>query len=123
VQRRLQAVGFNVDEMEPYEFAVRVDADGTLHRDDDGGVDVSLSIDAQTAYEYELMTEETYRDLIKRLEAQFQAAGWENLNLLGHHLLLSMNPDGKLKTGESGQPAAVVCNFELIRAARHAPSP
>jgi hypothetical protein len=36
---------------------------------------------------------------------------------------LSMNPDGKLKTGESGQPAAVVCNFELIRAARHAPWP
>ncbi|MGD0946042.1 MAG: hypothetical protein ABSA52_01320 [Candidatus Binatia bacterium] len=78
-------------------------------------MDVSLGIDAQTAYEYELITEETYRDLIKRLEAQFQAAGRENLNLLGHHLLLSMNPDGKLKTGKSGQPAAVVCNFELIR--------
>ena len=123
VQRRLQAVGFNVDEMEPYDFAVRVDADGTLHRDDDGEVDVSLSIDAQTAYEYELITEETYGELIKGLKAQFQAAGWENLNLLGHHLLLSMNPDGKLKTGESGQPAAVVCNFELIRAVRHAPSP
>jgi hypothetical protein len=34
-----------------------------------------------------------------------------------------MNPDGKLKTSESGQPAAVVCNFELIRATRHAPPP
>ncbi|MGD0946045.1 MAG: hypothetical protein ABSA52_01335 [Candidatus Binatia bacterium] len=123
VQRRLQAVGFNVDEMEPYEFAVRVDADGRLHRGDEGEVDVSLSIDAQTAYEYELITEETYRELIKGLEAQFQAAGWENLNLLGHHLLLSMNPDGKLKADESGQPVAVVCNFELIRATRHVPSP
>jgi len=116
VQRRLQAVGFNVDEMEPYEFAVPVGAEGTLRRGDDGAVDVHLCIDAQTAFEYELMTEETYRDLIKRLEAQFQAAGWENLNLLGHHLLLSMNPDGKLKTGEQGHPVAVVCNFELTRA-------
>jgi hypothetical protein len=39
-----------------------------------------------------------------------------------------MNPDGKLKAGESGQPAAVVCNFELIRALNRpgcssAPSP
>jgi hypothetical protein len=91
-------------------------------------ITVTTALSAQTAYEYELITEETYRDLIKRLEAQFQAAGLENLNLLGHHLLLSMNPDGKLKTGEHGQPAAVVCNFELIRALNRpgcfsAPSP
>ncbi len=116
VRRRLHAIGFNVDEMEPYEFAVSVRAEGTLHRTENGEVEISLCIDAQTAYDYELMSEETYRELIKQLEEKLKAAGWQQLSLVGHHLLLSMSPDGKLRLDERGRPALVVCNFELIRA-------
>jgi hypothetical protein len=36
--------------------------------------------------------------------------------MVGHHLLLSMNPDGRLKLDERGRSLLVVCNFELIRA-------
>jgi hypothetical protein len=114
-RQRLRAVGLAVDEIEPYEFAVAVRADGTLRRVENGEADVRLCIDAQTAYEYGLMNEEDYRDLIRRLEGKLAAAGWEQLNLAGHHLLLSMNPDGKLTLDEGGQLAVVVCNFELVR--------
>jgi hypothetical protein len=116
VRRRLHAIGFNVDEIEPYEFAVSVRAEGTLHRTESGEVEVSLCIDAQTAYEYELMSEETYRELIEQLEEKLRATGWEQLSMVGHHLLLSMNPDGRLKLDERGRSLLVVCNFELIRA-------
>ena len=114
VQRRLHAAGFNADGIEPYEFAVSVAADGSLQRRPDGEVDVSLCIDAQTAYERKLMTEEAYRDVVSRLNGKLRAGGWRMLNLVGHHLLLSMTPDGALTTDAHGQPSVVVCNFELI---------
>jgi hypothetical protein len=37
------------------------------------------------------------------------------LNLAGHHLLLSMNPDGKLKVTADDQLTVVLCSFELLR--------
>ncbi len=116
IRRRLQAVGFNAEEIEAYEFAVSLGADGRLHSDESGDVDVRLCVDAQTAYEYELLSERAYRDLIERLREKLEIAGWEMLNLEGHHLLLSMNPDGKLRAAGSGPLTVVVCSFELVHA-------
>ena len=70
VQRRLHAIGFNVDEIEPYEFAVsRSTRKGRCTAPRAERSTSASCIDAQTAYEYELMSEETYRELIEQLEA------------------------------------------------------
>ncbi len=122
VQDRLHAIGFMVKGIEPYEFAVSVAADGTLQRRDDGEVDVSLCIDAQTAYEHGLISEAAYRDLVTSLNGRLRAGGWRMLNLVGHHVLLSMTPDGELATDAHHQPSALLCNFELI-GAPHQPVP
>lgn len=116
VQRRLQAAGVRVQEIEPYEFAVPLGADGMPRRNGARALEVRLCIDAHTAYEYQLLSEERYRGFIVRLEERLKTAGWVALGLVGHHLLLSMDPDGNIRSDEHGMPAAVICNFELMRA-------
>ena len=116
VQRRLQAAEVRVEEIEPYEFAVPIGADGLPRRTATGAVDVRLCIDAHTAYEYQLLSEERYREFIACLQEHLRAAGWTSLNLAGHHLLLSIDADGHMRVDGHGRPAAVICNFELMRA-------
>lgn len=115
VRHRLHDLDLDAKGAEASEFAVSVRADGILRRDAERGIDVSLCIDAHTAHERRLLDDEAYQALLRRLEDRLGAAGSRMLNLAGHHLLLSMHPDGRINLDEHGQPAVVVCNFEFIR--------
>ncbi len=88
---------------------------GGLRRDDSGRLDVALSIDALTAYEYGLLDDERYRTVIEHLDARLHAVDCEKLNVSGTDLLLSMNPDGRFALDGHGEILATLCNFELIR--------
>ncbi|MBI5503275.1 MAG: hypothetical protein HY899_00625 [Deltaproteobacteria bacterium] len=115
VRSRLRDLDLGEKGDEASEFAVSVGEDGIVRRDAHRAIDVSLCVDAQTAYEHRLIGEQAYQSLLRRLEERLAIAGARMLNVAGHHLLLSMHPDGRLNLDEDGQPAVVVCNFEFIR--------
>lgn len=115
VRSRLQTIGVRADGIEEYEFVVSVQPDGALRRNENGGIDVRLCIDAQTAFEYGVLSEERYGELIDRVAERMRAAGWEHLTLVGHHLLLSMAAKGVLRVDEDQVPSVVLCNFECVR--------
>lgn len=96
------------------EFLVLVGRDG-IRRDNEGEAEIIFCIDALSAYEYRLLDETEYREAVGRLETKLRAVDCEKLNLTGKHLLLSMDPDGKFKSDDSGELAVTLCNFELIR--------
>ena len=114
-RRRLRSLGLADAALQDHECIVTIGEDGRLCRDRQGGVEVSLSIDALTAYDYGLLPAEEYRRLTARLDERLRAVDCEALDLAGNHLLLSMNPDGQLKTNEAGEIEVALCNFELIR--------
>ncbi len=115
VRQRLHDLGLDTKGEEASELAVSVAADGVLRRDANGVIDVSLCIDAQAACERGLLSARTYRSLVQRLEERLAAAGSQMLNVVGHHMLLSMHPDGTLNLDEHGMPTVVLCNFEFVR--------
>jgi len=113
--RRLHALGFDDTRVEDQEFVVIIDNEGGLRRDEAGKIDVTLSVDALTAFEYGLIDDGHYRNLIERLLQRLLTADCEKLNLGGNHLLLSMNPDGVFRVDRHGETKVVLCNFEFIR--------
>jgi len=115
VRSRLHGLVLDAKGEEPSEFAVSVEADGSLRRDESGAIDVSLCIDALSAYQHELLSEAGYRSLIERLQNRLEEHDSRMLNVAGHHLLLSIHPDGEFNLDEHGQPSVVLCNFEFLR--------
>ncbi len=113
--RRLRRIGLTDAALSDHECLVSLGKDGTVCRSPDGEVEISLCIDALTAYEYELLTEAAFRRLTARLDERLRAVDCEALDLAGNHLLLSMNPDGRLRSTETGDLEVSLCNFELIR--------
>jgi hypothetical protein len=92
---------------------LRFSEDMSFVRDEQGELDVTLCIDALTAYEAGLIEESVYRDLLHRVNGKLSLAGFEALDLTGNHLLLAMNPDGVLRTDNDGELEFTMCNFEL----------
>jgi hypothetical protein len=114
-RRRLRRLGLADAALADHECVVTIGEGGALCRDQEGGVEVTLGIDALTAYDYGLLTEDTYRRIATRLDERLRAVDCEALDLAGNHLLLSMDPDGRFKVNESGEFEVTLCNFELIR--------
>jgi hypothetical protein len=114
-QRRLAAIGIAGERLDDHEFVLSVTSSGMLRRDERGNLDVTLCMDALTAFECGLVDERQYRDLVERVRAKLAAVDCEALDLGGNHLLLSMDPDGQLRRDERGEPLVALCNFELIR--------
>ncbi len=112
--RRLAAAG--IEDTQLYEHAIIIpfDKQGAFRQDAHGELDVTFSMDALTVHEYGLLSERRYRDLIRGVKAELDAVRCEAINLSGNHLLLSMNPDGELKTNGAGQLQFTLCNFELL---------
>lgn len=115
VRGRLRRLGLKDAALQDHECFVRPGAEGGLRRDARGEVAVALTIDALTALEYELLGEESYQRLIRRLDEKLRAVDCEALDLAGYHLLLTMDPDGSFARNASGEIEVTVCNFELIR--------
>lgn len=112
---RLRELGINTEGLEDYELVMSVRDGETICRDLDGELDLRLCIDAQSTYEYGLLSEQAYAQLIQQLDARLRLAGWESLNLAAHHLLLSMTPRGILGCEHDGELHVVLCNFEFAR--------
>jgi hypothetical protein len=112
---RLRRTGFANAGLQEHECLLATSGDGTLVRDGRGEPEVLLGIDALTAYDYDLLPDEEYQRVIKRLDERLRAADCECLDLSGTHILLSMSPDGRFVRGATGEIATTLCNFELIR--------
>jgi hypothetical protein len=95
------------------EFVVCLDASGTPQREEHR-VRVVLSLDALTALEFGLIREDLYLAILRRLDERLRAVDCEKLDPNGRHLLLTVDPDGRVLRDASGEPHAVLCNFALI---------
>lgn len=88
------------------------------------GLDQDLCIDddhhltpisAFLAFHHRYISEEQYLSLLKRQAERLAAAGFEDLNLKGSHLILSLSEDRRLMLDDAGLPLVRMCNFELVR--------
>ena len=112
---RLAAIGVAEGDLDNSDFLLRFGEHGALRRDASGELDVTWCLSALRAYEYGLIPEDTYRDTVDRCQAKIRAAGCEALDLAGHHMLLSLNPDGVIARDEKGKFEITLCSFQLIR--------
>jgi len=115
IRRRLQAIGLADPIIDDYQLVLPFNDRGVLSRDGSGELEVIWCIDALTAYEFKLVGELFYRETVEREKARLDAVGCDAPNLGGNHLLLTMTPDGELKTDEKGEIQVSLCNFELLR--------
>jgi len=114
--RRLDAVGLAGYVTNDHELLLRFKPDGTaLRTDAEGNLEVTLAVNALSAFDVGLLTEAQYRELIEHQTDRLTGLGFEPLHLRGHHLLLAIHPDGTIKKDNHGQIDATLCNFELIQ--------
>jgi hypothetical protein len=113
-QARLRTQGID-ERLDESEFVVSVSEDGTLRRDSQGEIQVTLGLDALTALEFGRLTEARYRTLIHQLDEKLRAVDCEMLNLGGQHLLLSFSTDGRFVEDADGRVMVTLCNFEFVR--------
>jgi hypothetical protein len=73
------------------------------------------AIDALEAYRRGRITEETYMRVVQTATERLHAAGVQDLNLRGSHLLLSLDGADQLVTDQQGLPTVRICNFELLK--------
>jgi len=114
-RQRLNGLGLSNAIIDDYQFILLFDNNGVLLRNGSGEPEVVWSIDALTAYEYHLIDESLYRTIVEREKERLDAAGFDAANLGGNHLLLTMTPEGQIKTDDLGQLQVNLCNFELLR--------
>ena len=72
-------------------------------------------INALNAYRNHLISCEQYIEIIKRKKERLAAAGVEDLNLRGSHLLLSLDTNNALVLDKNGNPDVRICNFEFLK--------
>jgi len=113
--RRIHAIGLRTDGLDAREIVVLTAADGAPLATPDGDVEIRLAIDALTAYDFGLLGDAAYRDLVEDTAERLRAVDCEGLDPGGSHLLLSMTPDGRFASDERGRVVATLTNFELIR--------
>lgn len=72
-------------------------------------------ISAFLAFHHHYISEAEYMVLLERQADRLAAAGFEDLNFKGSHLVLSLSEDRCLLLDDSGLPLIRMCNFELVR--------
>jgi hypothetical protein len=115
IRSRLRDAGLADGRIDDSEFVVRAGSERSLIRTPGGDVDVTLCLDAVTAYACELLDDDAYRSIIAKLGRKLASADCEMLDMSGSHLLVSMDPDGRFARDEDGDVEVTLCNFELIR--------
>lgn len=118
-RRRMAAIGFTDETVQHTQFLLRFRSDGkSFARQEDGRLDLTFAVDAQRAYEHNLLSKAKYRKLVEAQRKRLLIEGYDPLDLHGDHILLALNPDGEFKRDESGQLEVAHCNFDLIRACK-----
>jgi hypothetical protein len=96
------------------EFVVALGPDeGPLR--EGGKLRLLFSLDALTAYDYGLLPEAEYLEVMQRTDERLRAADCEKLDPNGRHLLLTVDSDGRLLRDADGAARVVLCNLALIR--------
>ncbi len=113
-RERLARTPLPAESLAPHELVVPLDPDGRAQREA-GEPRVVFSLDALTAYEYGLLDEAAYLALLVRMAERLRAVDFEKLDATGRHLLLSVDPDGRLQPDPSGGPHVTLCGFSLLR--------
>jgi len=72
-------------------------------------------IDARQACAIGIIDARELEQIIERQRASLAAAGFEDVNLAGDHILLSYIPGGSIKRDETGQYELRHCNMEMVR--------
>jgi len=72
-------------------------------------------IDALAAYREGRLTQRNYVRVMRAVKQRLAAAGVEDLNLRGNHLLMSIDRQEQLALDEKGLPLVRICNFELLK--------
>ena len=112
---RLHRIGLRSEGLDSREIVLLQGADGTPLRTPEGEFELRMAIDALTAYDFGLLDDGAYRELVGRTAERLRAVDCEGLDPGGSHLLLSMDPDGRFGTDERGHVVATLSNLELIR--------
>jgi hypothetical protein len=73
------------------------------------------SVNVLQAYRSESISEKEYLAIMRRKKRRLRKVGVEDLNLHGHHLLISMTSAGKVLRSGDGYPDVRICNFEFLR--------
>jgi hypothetical protein len=76
---------------------------------------VYRGIDALAAYRESRLTQRGYVKLMRAVKQRLAAAGVEDLNLRGNHLILSIDREENLALDDKGLPLVRICNFELLK--------
>ncbi len=76
---------------------------------------IYAGIDALAAYREGRLTQRGYVRVMRAAKKRLAAAGIEDLNLRGNHLVLSLDRDQKLAVDDKGLPLFRICNFELFK--------
>ncbi len=72
-------------------------------------------VDALLTYRRGLLDKKMYQQLMQGTKKKLAAAGIEDLNLRGNHILLSVDNSGQLVKDLQGTLEIRICNFELLR--------
>ncbi len=72
-------------------------------------------INALQAFKEGYINKKKYFELLSRKKKKLYDAGFEDLNLRGRHILLSLDDKNNVINDESGFPETRICNFELIK--------
>ena len=114
---RLKSAGFTIP-INSDRFMLSFD-DEELRKDGQGNYEVTISIDANRAYRRNILKRRHYKRLLNCFSKRIKEHGYEALDLGGEHILLNMDPDGRLMYDSDNNLEMVICNFELIKPPWH----
>jgi hypothetical protein len=99
-----------------YDFLLSFNDDmKTLRKTDSGEYRIIIAVDAYQAYHWRLLDGIQYRAILEETESELKNLGYEMLNLVGDHLLLSVTPEGDFMHDKKGRIKRAISNFELMR--------
>lgn len=86
--------------------------DEKLAKEDSGHYE---GINALNAYRMGIITHNQYMDLMKIAKTKLLQTGFEDLNLRGRHLIISLDSQDKLVTDSQGSAEMRICNLEYLK--------
>ncbi|MDD5112101.1 MAG: hypothetical protein PHG85_06115 [Candidatus Altiarchaeota archaeon] len=114
-QSRMAPAGLREKTVNEHSLVLFSDGMGGLMKDARGSLDMVLSVDTRYALKHHLIDRGRHYALLDSEARRVRQAGFEDLNLVDSHLLLSMTPEGELKKDADHRPVITHCNFEFFK--------
>ena len=114
-EKVLFAKEFDSDFLTNFVISIFINEEDRVVRNSKNQIEATISFDALTAFELNLINQKEYLSIFNRLKDKLLAADCEKPDLKGHHLLLSINLNHEFIKDADGEIATTLCNFEFIR--------